>query len=344
MVTRPKGPEEGSDGQDHEINPEAGKGPENSRSRTRTLSRKRRGKQLPTLAQREQRLAYLLLSPPVLIVLGVIILPVAWNIWLSFHRVLLRDLPHLSWFDLNLTLANFTKIFTSYHFWPSLRATLNFSIFGTLFALILGLSAALLVNARFPGRGAVRGFFLLPYIAPVVAIAFAWRFILDPRGVFITELMNLGILDQPVPILSQRPWAMLALIFFEGWRYFPFDFLFILARLQAIPNELYEAAAVDGATPFQRFFHITLPQLRLVLATLVLLRFMWTFNKFDEVYLLTGGSAGTKVLTMKVYDFLMGEWNVGAGAAMALVLFLVLGLFLVVYFRWVMRWAEETSV
>lgn len=308
-----------------------------------TTSPKGPRKPFPTLARREQRLAYLLLGPPVLIVLGIIVFPVAWNIWLSFHKVLLRDLPHLSWFDTALTLVNFTKIFSSHHFWPSLGATLNFSIFGTLFALFLGLSAALLVNARFPGRGVVRGFFLIPYIIPVVAISFAWRFLLDPRGILVNQLMNLGLLEQPLPILGQRPWAMLALIFFEGWRYFPFDFLFILARLQAIPTELYEAASVDGATPFQKFLHITLPQLRLVLATLVLLRFIWTFNKFDEVYLLTGGSAGTRVLTMKVYDFLMGEWNVGAGAAMALVLFLALSLFLIVYFRWVMRWAEETA-
>jgi multiple sugar transport system permease protein len=157
----------------------------------------------------------------------------------------------------------------------------------------------------------------------------------------MTALIGAEILDQPIHVLGQRPWAMICLIAFEGWRYFPFDFLFILARLQAIPDVLYDAASVDGATPLQKFFHVTIPQLRLVLSTLVLLRFMWTFNKFDDVFLVTRGTAGTRVLTVKVYDFLIGEFNVGQGAAMALVLFAVLTGFLVVYFKWVMSRAEE---
>jgi multiple sugar transport system permease protein len=205
----------------------------------------------------------------------------------------------------------------------------------------MGLAAALVVNRRFPARGLARGLFLIPYMAPVVAVAFAWRFILDPRGVLMAGLFDVGILEQPIHLLGQRPWAMISLIAFEGWRYFPFNFLFILARLQAVPKELYEASDVDGATPLQQFFYITLPQLKLVLATLVLLRSMWAFNKFDDVFLVTRGTAGTRVLTIKVYDFLIGEFNVGAGAAVALVLFAVLALFLAVYFRWVMRQAEE---
>lgn len=128
--------------------------------------------------------------------------------------------------------------------------------------------------------------------------------------------------------------ALFSLIFFEAWRYFPFAFLFILARLQAIPAELYHAASVDGATPFQRFSHITVPQLRTVLSTLFLFRFIWTLNKFDDVFLLTRGQAGTKVLTLKVYDYAFGELNIGAGAAMAMVLFGILVVFLVIYFRW----------
>jgi len=128
-------------------------------------------------------------------------------------------------------------------------------------------------------------------------------------------------------------------ILFEGWRYFPFAFLFILARLQAIPDELYQAASVDGASPFQRFFHITLPQLATVLSTLFLFRFIWTINKFDDIFLLTRGQAGTKVLTLKVYDYAFGEFNIGASSAVAMILFGVLSIFLIIYFRWI---AKET--
>lgn len=133
------------------------------------------------------------------------------------------------------------------------------------------------------------------------------------------------------------PLALTSVILFEGWRYFPFAFLFILARLQAIPDELYQAASVDGASPFQRFFHITLPQLASVLSTLFLFRFIWTFNKFDDIFLLTRGQAGTKVLTIKVYDYAFGEFDIGASSAVAMVLFGVLLVFLVIYFRWMVK-------
>ncbi len=294
-----------------------------------------------TLAQREQRLAYLLLGPPLAIVLALVVFPVLWNFWLTFHSVRLLDLRRFEWWELEATLSNFVKVLAHYDFWPSLKATLLYTTGGTLVALLMGLFAALMVNSSYRGKGLVRGFFLVPYIAPIVAVAFAWRFLLDPRGVLMAGLLGTGILEQPIHLLGQRPWAMLSLIAFEGWRYFPFDFLFILARLQAIPEVLYEAASVDGATPLQKFFHITLPQLKLVLATLLLLRFMWTINKFDDVFLVTRGTAGTRVLTIKVYDFLIGEFDVGAGAAMALVLFVILGLFMCGYFKWVMGRAEE---
>ncbi|MCG8368180.1 MAG: sugar ABC transporter permease [Pseudanabaenales cyanobacterium] len=288
-------------------------------------------------------MAYLLLGPPVLLIAGLILFPVVWNGWLAFHKVKLLSLRQSNWWELDATGDNFIQVFTHPDFWPALQTTLIYTISSALLTIALGLIAALLVHDRFPGRGIVRGFFLLPYVAPVVAIAFAWRFILDPRGILMTALVNADILDQPLNILSQSPWAMLSLIAFEGWRLFPFGFLFILARLQAIPDDLYEAAKIDGASPFQRFFHITLPQLKLVLATLFLLRFMWTFNEFDDVFLVTKGAGGTRVLTIKVYDFLVGEFNIGAGAAMALVLFAVLAILLIFYFRWYRRLEAEAE-
>lgn len=286
-------------------------------------------------------MACLMLGPPSLIVLSIIVFPFLWNLWLAFHKVRLLDLRRLAWWKLEATLNNFIKVFTHHDLWPALKATLLYTTGGTVLALLMGLGAAMIVHSHFRGRGLVRGAFLIPYIAPIVAVSFAWRFILDPRGVLMAGLLGAEILQEPIHLLGQRPWAMFSLIAFESWRYFPFNFLFILARLQAIPEVFYEAAAVDGATPLQKFFYITLPQLKLVLATLLLLRFMWTFNKFDDVFLVTRGTAGTRVLTIKVYDFLIGEFNVGAGAAMALILFGALGLFLAMYFKWVMPRAEE---
>jgi multiple sugar transport system permease protein len=122
-------------------------------------------------------------------------------------------------------------------------------------------------------------------------------------------------------------------ILFEAWRSFPFAFLFLLARLQALPADLDEAALVDGAVPSQRFRYIVWPQLRAVVALLVLLRFIWTFNAFDEIYLLTGGGAGTEVVSVQAFNFLFARNDVGKAAAVSVVLALVLMVLLVVYLR-----------
>lgn len=120
---------------------------------------------------------------------------------------------------------------------------------------------------------------------------------------------------------------------FEIWRYFPLSFLFILARLQSMNMDIYEAADMDGASPFQKLRYLLLPQLLGILSVLFLLRFIWTFNKFDDIFLLTGGNAGTRTLTVNVYEQAFAISNIGAGAAVAVVIFALLLLFSVFFFR-----------
>jgi len=305
----------------------------------------------PTFLDQEARLAFWMLFPTFTVVLAFVIFPVIWNLWLSLKPVSLGDLRGVSLFEFNMTLENYRKVFGDPEFGTVLLTTLIYTTAGSVLSILLGLMAALLVHGEFPGRSILRGLFISPYIAPVVAVTFTWSFILDPQlGVLNWLAVDKGLLAQPIPFLSQRWWdldllgvrvrvpmALISVILFEGWRYFPFAFLFILARLQAIPDELYQAASVDGAAPFQRFFHITLPQLSAVLSTLFLFRFIWTFNKFDDIFLLTRGQAGTKVLTIRVYDYAFGEFNIGASSAVAMVLFGVLSVFLLVYFRWIAK-------
>ena len=304
-----------------------------------------------TLSEKESRLAFWMLAPAFTVVFAFVVFPVLWNIWLSLKPVSLADLGGSSLFDLNPTLGNFVKVFDDPEFSEVLFVTLIYTLGGSFFSILLGLTAALLLHEQFPGRSFLRGLLIFPYIAPVVAVTFTWSFILDPQlGVLNWLLVKNGILSQPVPFLSQRwldlefmggirrlPLALTSVILFEGWRYFPFAFIFILARLQSIPEDLYQAASVDGAGPFGRFVHITLPQLSTVLATLFLFRFIWTINKFDDIFLLTGGQAGTKVMTIKVYDYAFGEFDIGAGSALAMVLFGILSVFLFIYFRWISR-------
>ncbi len=250
--------------------------------------------------------------------------------------------------NLAFTLENFRHVLTGPDFWPALRVTLWYTVFGTLASILLGLFAAQLLNVPFPGKGVLRGLFLFPYVAPVIAVAFTWAFLLDPLSGSVNALgQRFGILGSAVGFLSQRhvdlevlgmhlpiPLALTTVIAFEAWRYFPFAFLFILARFQAIPRDMYEAAEVDGASTFQQFWYITLPQLVGIISTLFLLRFIWTFNKFDDIFLLTGGAAGTKTLTVDVYDQAFARADIGAGAAVAVALFVILALFMVIYFRY----------
>ena len=298
---------------------------------------------------RETRLAFWMVAPGFLIVFTFVIFPVIWNLWLSLKPVSLGDLRGESLLKFNPTLQNFQKVFTDPDFGAVLLTTLIYTVLGSALSVLLGLAAALLVHGEFRGRGLLRGLLISPYIAQVVAVTFTWSFILDPQlGVLNWLGVNSGLLAQPIPFLSQRwldldvlgvtlpiPLALASVILFEGWRYFPFAFLFILARLQGIPDELYQAASVDGASPFQRFIHITLPQLTAVLSTLFLFRFIWTINKFDDIFLLTRGQAGTKVMTIKVYNYAFGEFNIGASSAAAMILFGILAFFLFIYFRWI---------
>jgi multiple sugar transport system permease protein len=174
-------------------------------------------------------------------------------------------------------------------------------------------------------------------------VAFVWRWILDPRpsGVLNDILLRLGLIDLPIAYLATRGLALVLVILFEGWRYFPFAMLMILARLQAIDRTMYEAADVDGASIWQKFRHVTLPELRYVIGAIFLLRLMWTFNKFDDIFLLTGGGFGTKVLPILTYEFSFKLFDFGRGAATAMILLIILVIFMVFYIGIVMRNVEE---
>ena len=246
------------------------------------------------------------------------------------------------------TLDNFKRVFSAQEFWGVLKVSLYYTIFGTAGALILGLFAAQVLHTAFRGRAILRGLFLFPYVAPVIAVAFAWVLLLDagPGGTFNAMLQQIGATSQPINFLGQRyiefsffgfafkfPMALTTVIIFESWRYFPLSFLFILARMQSISTDMYEAAEMDGATPFQQFWYLSLPQLLGILSVLFLLRFIWTFNKFDDIFLLTGGAAGTRTLTVDVYEQAFAVSNLGAGAAVAVVVFIVLLSFALIFFK-----------
>lgn len=310
----------------------------------------RTGQRRGTLSQQESRTGLAMISPTLVIVVLVVIVPVLWTVLLSFQRIRLLTLRSAGLFG-SYTLSNYIDILTSSGFRQSLITTLVYTVLGTISSIGVGLVAALVVRRPFRGRTVVRVAMLLPYVAPVVAMTFVWRIMLNPQfGIINDAGVQIFGWRQPVPFLSEEvanlsvlgthigvPTALLTVVAFEAWRYFPFAFLFILARLQAMPGEYEEAAWVDGATPTQRFAHVVWPQLRSVIGVLVVLRFIWTFNKFDDVYLLTGGGAGTDVASVRVYQLLTAQADIGGSAAQAAVLAVILAICLIVYFGIVNR-------
>ncbi len=236
------------------------------------------------------------------------------------------------------SLENFARIFDGDEFWFVLWVTLFYTVFGTVGALVFGLFAAMLLNKSFKGQGILRGLYLFPYVAPVIAVAFTWITLFDPfSGSANALLIQMGVTQEAINFFGQRPLALIMVTIFEIWRYFPLSFLFILARMQSIDTDMYEAADMDGASPFQKFWYLSMPQLLGILSVLFLLRFIWTFNKFDDIFLLTGGNAGTRTLTVNVYEQAFAISNIGAGAAVAVVIFACLILFSVFFFKYVSR-------
>jgi multiple sugar transport system permease protein len=238
----------------------------------------------------------------------------------------------------DFTLENFARIFKGGEFFEVLWVTLFYTVFGTIGALLVGLFAALLLNKSFKGQGILRGLYLFPYVAPVIAVAFAWLILFDPfSGSVNALLVQMGVSSEAINFFGQRPLALIMVTVFEIWRYFPLSFLFILARMQSIDTDMSEAADMDGASPFQQFWYLSMPQLLGILSVLFLLRFIWTFNKFDDIFLLTGGNAGTRTLTVNVYEQAFAISNIGAGAAVAVVIFGCLLTFSIFFLKYISR-------
>ncbi len=302
-----------------------------------------------SLQAQEARLAWALILPTTLIVFGLVIFPAIFSIWISFSDVGLKNLnnvfraPFVGLENYRHVVNDFAFKFQGLESWGAAVTSVVYSFSSTILTLIVGLIAALLLNRPFRARGLTRAVFLFPYVAPIVSVAFVWRWILDPRpsGVLNDVLMTLGLIELPRAYLATRGLALALVIVFQAWRYFPFAMLMILARLQAVDNTLYEAADVDGANSWQKFWYVTLPELRYVLGAIFLLRLIWTFNKFDDIFLLTSGGFGTNVLPVLTYQFSFKAFNFGKGAANAMILLLILVVFLIIYVSTVMRGTEE---
>jgi len=233
-------------------------------------------------------------------------------------------------------LSNFEFIFSDPLFWSSFTQGTIWTLLSILFQTVFGVGIALLLHRTLFGMAFFRGLLLFPYIVPTVVIALIWRWIFNPEiGVINYSLLSVGLIKEPIYWLSTPTMAMASTIMLNVWKYTPFVVICVLARLQAVPLELYDAAKVDGAGVVRRFIDVTLPQLKEVLIVVIVFRTIWTFNKFEEIYLLTKGGPGTSTFNLAVYSFeqSMASLRLGVGAATGVVMMIMLMIGSVVYLR-----------
>jgi len=289
--------------------------------------------------RREQLAGLLTILPALVLILALTLYPVTYSIWLGF-------LEKHSFFPQErfVGLENYIYLWSDPEFWSSLWLGVVYSVWTIFFQIVLGVAAALILNEAFMGRGWVRAIVLFPYMIPTIVAVILWKWLLnDTYGVVNYWLLALGIVRDPISWLGADH-IMLSLIVMSIWQFFPFVLLSILARLQTIPPELYEAAKVDGASAFRRFFHVTLPQIRGILFVVILLRSIWMFTKFDTVWLVgEGAGAGRFIRTLPVYAYMrtFTYYQAGLGAALAVVMFAILVVCTIIYFG---LFREETDI
>ena len=268
-------------------------------------------------------LPWLLLGPALAATVLLVLAPVAQTFWLSLHDVVLfrpRSRPFVG-------LANYVAVLGDPLFWESLGHSLIWVVASVSLQFLLGLGAALLLNRSFAWRGVARALMIVPWALPSVIIGLVWTWMLDFNLGLLNELgMRLGLLAAPIAWLARPDTAMAAVVLAVVWQGFPFFAVTLLAGLQAIPKEHYEAASIDGASSFASFVHVTLPGLAPVIATALLLRMIWVSNSLDLILVMTGGGPGTSTHTLPLYAFLKA-WsgaNYGYGSALAVVLTILL--------------------
>ena len=279
-----------------------------------------------------QILPYAMLTPAVLVTLAIVFLPMIQTAWMSLHDYVLFRPNDFTWVGLD----NFKAALGDEVFWISLRHTIIWMCTTIPAQVALGLVTALLLNREFPWRALARALIIIPWALPSVVIALMWVWICDSNyGVANEFLLRLGLIQQAVPWLADPDTALASIILTLTWQGFPFFAVMILAGLQSIPQSYYEAASIDGASPWRQFWHITLPGISGVLMTAVLLRMIWVANSFDVIFVMTGGGPGYATHTLPLYAFIKARTNLdfGYGSAIAVLFTLLLMVVVVIYLR-----------
>jgi len=277
------------------------------------------------MAQREARLAWAFVLPALGAGVLIALFPLAWTVWESLHlhdlRMAWRGRPFVG-------LSNYTEALTDSRFWAALGHTALFTVGTVTLEVLLGLFLALSLHRAYRGRGLVRTVVLLPWAIPTVVAALLWAFLFDSQaGIVNAVLIDTGAMDAAAPFVwfTHSVGAWVPVILADVWKMTPFVTLLLLAGLQNIDAALYEAAALDGASPWQQFVHITLPLLKPALVVVLIFRTLDAFRVFDLVFVLTRGGPGTATEPITLYAFtaLLNYLRFGYGSALSVLIFLV---------------------
>lgn len=264
--------------------------------------------------RRDTRFAYLVSAPMFLYLFVVLMIPVCWGLYISFTNKMIGGAEHF------VGLRNYIALLKNPAFRKAVGNTVVYTVFSILGKLVFGLVMALVLNFHFKGRNLARALMIIPWTLPNIVAVLNWRWIFsDTGGVANFLLTKLGLIDRYLIWLGSSTLAMAAVLVANIWRGSPFFGISILARLQTIPKDYYEAAEIDGAGALQKFFYITLPSIADVTLLTMLVSTIWTINEFESVWLLTGGgpSGATEVIGVFSYRTAMTNMQLGMGVSVS---------------------------
>jgi len=283
-------------------------------------------------------LPYALIMPAFLTIAAIIVYPVVYSVYLSFTDAHLLRFDQTAW----IGLENYRRYLDRDAFWHSLWVTVQYTFGTVVLSFLMGLATALMLNVEFRGRDLARALIAIPWATPWLVVTIIWYIMFNPQVGPVNEFLKLfGVIETGVPWLYQRSTALLAIIVVTAWRLFPAATLLILAGLQSISKELYDAAKVDGAAGLQRFRYITLPSLRPVNLVVVVLLIIWSFKLFTIAFTLTAGGPGdaTNVLSVYTYQEAFMSNRLGRASALA-TLAVLISLALVGTYFWLLNKEE----
>jgi len=285
-----------------------------------------------SLLRQDRRFGYLIVAPVVIVLLAIIAYPLFYNVWNSFHHVDYLA-PPLGGFA---GLSNYAKLFTDNQFVPALTHTIGFTVVSVTIETVIGLAIALALSRPFRGRGIVRAAIFIPWAVPTVVSAELWKTMFDPQQGFVNYILAALHLPLASTTWLASTWtAWTAILVADAWRNIPFMAIVLLAGLQVIPNDIYEAAKIDGASAWQTFWRLTLPLLKPALLVALVFRTLSSFLIFDVVYIMTNGGPGTstQVLTNLNYQAFLVDFDFGYGGAIAVALMIMALVIAAVYVR-----------